>query len=260
MNHLSPSPKTDEVRSETSQASRDKDAPPSDTKVKKMEPLTSEQTPKSPSSFTRSKTSLTGPVSVSNVPAPIVPQDVMMRATIRRTMAEQNPAASPFQPVGPIERFKWLLAALFSSRSFQEIAFQKTRRFKVDEVYLLRRESFTLISYASSDPVRHTYPRKIDYDLRRLRKETQEATQKKLARFQLPNHRNAIIRERKYSLLVAVTRGPENEFFEADLDYIHGKIEHQAGKRLADEVSNFTFPLQPLLEDCLLIQSPSAPS
>ncbi len=215
--------------------------------------------PAAPPSPSKRKKSLTGPVEVRSEPRALAPPDIMLRNTIRRSVSEQNSAASPFRDISPLLRMQWMIQALFSSRTFDDIAFEKTRRFRIEEVYLLRKESYTLISYASSDPIRHIYPRKVDYDLRRLRVEVNEAVKNNLSTFKITGGKNVIIRTGNYSHLVAVIRGTENEFFEDDLDYTHRRIEHRVGKRLIDEVSNFTFPLQPLLEDCLLIQSPTAP-
>ena len=61
----------------------------------------------------------------------------MLRATIRRALAEYSPAARPFQPPGALDRFIWHVQALFTSRTYEDIFFEKTRRFQVEEVFLL---------------------------------------------------------------------------------------------------------------------------
>ena len=53
----------------------------------------------------------------------------MLRATIRRALAEYSPATRPFHPPGSVDRFLWRLQALFTSRSYEDILFEKTHRF-----------------------------------------------------------------------------------------------------------------------------------
>jgi len=208
----------------------------------------------------RTKQAMTGPTQTRTMPTPVVPPEVLLRNTVRRTLAEQGTGSSPFRDLRPWDRLRWTVRALITGRTFDEVAFEKTRRFRVDEVYLLRKESLTLISYASNDAIRHVYPKKVDYDLRRLRVEVQEAITASVTDFTLPAGRQAILRHGRHTHMVAVISGIRHECLEADLGYTHNRIEHQFGRQLRDEVSNFTFPLQPLLEDCLLIQSPLAPS
>ena len=197
---------------------------------------------------------------MQTTPPPVAPTEVALRAAVRRTLAEQQPRHGFFHALRPIDALKWKLMAFLTGQSFDEYVFRKTNRFRVEEVYLLRKKSLTLVSYASRDPIRHAYPRKVDFDLRRLRREVQTALEAKEDFFSLPSHRQAVIRTYRRTYLVAITRGPENLLLRTDLDYTHCHIEHLIGKRIEDEVSNFTFPLQPLLEECLLIQSPGSPS
>jgi hypothetical protein len=64
----------------------------------------------------------------------------------------------------------WRMKALVSSRTCDDIVFERTQRYQVEEVYLLRSESHSLISYGSHNPSHHANPRKIRYDLVRLKR------------------------------------------------------------------------------------------
>ena len=70
----------------------------------------------------------------------------------------------------------------------------------------------------------------------------------------------AIIREGKHTLLVALVRGRSNALVRADLDYVLRQAEDRFGERLEDETDAFLHVLQPILEGCLLIQSPAPPT
>ena len=72
-------------------------------------------------------------------PGAHAPSDLepLLRATIRRALAEYTPASKPFQPPSGIDRLVWQMQALFTSRTFDDILFDKTRRFQVEEAYLL---------------------------------------------------------------------------------------------------------------------------
>ncbi|NIP94226.1 MAG: hypothetical protein GWO24_12535, partial [Akkermansiaceae bacterium] len=75
-----------------------------------------------------------------------------------------------FRQVGFLDRLAWRLRALFTSRTYEDIVFDRTRRFQVEEAYLLRRESHSLLSYASHDPARHAFPRRVESTVRLLAK------------------------------------------------------------------------------------------
>ncbi|MCU0752628.1 MAG: hypothetical protein MUC40_06310, partial [Akkermansiaceae bacterium] len=69
----------------------------------------------------------------------------MLRATIRRALAEYSPASRPFEPPGVLDRLVWHVRALFTSRTYEDILFEKTRRFQVEEVFLLDSSTLALV-------------------------------------------------------------------------------------------------------------------
>jgi hypothetical protein len=183
--------------------------------------------------------------------------EAMLRSTFRRALAEQH--GGPFQPPDVSHRVLWRLQALFTSRSYDEILSDKIRRFHVEEVYLLDRDKLSLISYASSDPVRHAHPRKVGSFARQLALRVRDESGALLLGFELGEGRRTLVRCGHYCLLVAVIRGDVNDLVKADLDFslkrieTRYRIEFVQGQPLLTE-------LQPLLEECLLIHSPAGPA
>jgi hypothetical protein len=183
--------------------------------------------------------------------------EAMLRSTFRRALAEHH--GGPFQPPGVSHRTLWRLQALFTSRSYEEVLSDKIRRFHVEEVYLLDRDKLSLISYASSDPVRHAHPRKIGSFARQLALRVRDDSGALLLGFELGEGRRTVVRCGQFSLLVAVIRGDVNDLVKADLDFALKRIETRyriefvQGHPLLQE-------LQPLLEECLLIHSPAGPA
>ncbi|MCU0750761.1 MAG: hypothetical protein MUF13_14575, partial [Akkermansiaceae bacterium] len=92
----------------------------------------------------------------------------MLRATIRRALAEYSPSSRPFQAPGAFDRFIWHVQALFTSRTYEDIFFEKTRRFQVEEVFLLDAATLAMVSFASCDPARHSSARRISGTAQRL--------------------------------------------------------------------------------------------
>ncbi len=183
----------------------------------------------------------------------------MLRATVRRAIAEQMQTIHHFGQISLIDRISWKLKALFTSRTYDDIVFERTHRYRVEEVYLLRYQSNSLISYASHDPSRHATPRKIKYDLSRLVEELTDDEGELRKSFQLPNNNTAVVRCGQNCFLLASIRGPINALARADLDYVLSQVEQRFGDRLRDQGQQFVHVLQPLLEGCLLIQSPPPP-
>lgn len=183
--------------------------------------------------------------------------EAMLRSTFRRALAEHH--GGPFQAPGVSHRTLWRLQALFTSRSYDEILSDKIRRFHVEEVYLLDRDKLSLISYASSDPVRHAHPRKVGSFARQLALRVRDESGALQLGFELGEGRRTLVRCGHYSLLVAVIRGDVNDLVKADLDFALKRIETRyrsefvQGQPLLQE-------LQPLLEECLLIHSPAGPA
>ena len=183
----------------------------------------------------------------------------MLRNTVRRAIAEQMENSRQFREIGALDRFAWRLRALFTSRSYDDIVFDRTRRYQVEEAYLLRRGSKSLVSYASHDPSRHANPRRVRSTIRRIASQLPSPETTADATFELPENRLGLVREGQHCLLVAVLRGRSNALVRADLDYILRQAEDRFGDRLEQRTEAFIPVLQPLLEGCLLIQSPAPP-
>ena len=183
----------------------------------------------------------------------------MLRSTVRRAIAEQLESSRQFGDIGTVDRLAWRLSALFTSRSYDEIVFDRTRRYQVEEVFLLRKKSKSLISYASHDAVRHASTRRVQSTFRMLTSNLRDADDRIRDSFDLPERRVALVRNGSHTLLVAILRGSSNALVRADLDYIQRQAEERFGTRLNEEGEAFIHVLQPILEGCLLIQSPAPP-
>jgi hypothetical protein len=183
----------------------------------------------------------------------------MLRAAIRRALAESHFATRrPFRAPGLWDRFRWRILALLTSRTYGEILFERTHRFRVEEVFLLDPRTLAMVSYASSDPARHAQPARVHATAKRLARHVKDPRGGIVASFPLPDQCAALAIPGRHALLVAITRGPTNDLLLADLAYCLARVE----ARFADRLDNSTEPLltdlQPFLEDCLLIQSPPA--
>jgi hypothetical protein len=183
--------------------------------------------------------------------------EAVLRATFRRALAEHQ--GGPFQEPGFPHRLLWRTQALFTSRSYDEVLSEKIRRFHVEEVHLLDRDRLSLVSYASSDPVRHANPRRVGSFARQLALRVKDESGAVQLGFELGEGRRTFIRPGEFCLLVAVVRGEINDLLKSDLDFALRRIESRfrepflRGQPLLKE-------LQPLLEECLLIHSPAAPA
>ena len=180
----------------------------------------------------------------------------ILRATFRRALSEHQ--SGPFQDPDFAHRMLWRFQALFSSRSYDEVVADKIRRFHVEEVYLLDRDKLSLVSYASSDPVRHAHPRKVGSFARQLALRVKDESGALQIGFELGEGRRTFVRPGHFCYLVAVVRGEINDLVKSDLDFALRRIENRyrtpfvQGHPLLKE-------LQPMLEECLLIHSPAAP-
>lgn len=182
--------------------------------------------------------------------------EAILRATFRRALAEhQN---GPFQKPGWRHRALWHLQALFSSRAYEEVLADKMRRFHVEEVYLLDRDRLSLVSYASSDPGRHANPRKVGSFARQLALRLRDESGALQLGVELGEGRRTFVRAGRFCYMIAVIQGETNDLLKTDLDFALKRIETRyrtpfvQGQPLLKE-------LQPLLEECLLIQSPAPP-
>jgi hypothetical protein len=182
----------------------------------------------------------------------------MLRATIRRALAEYAPASRPFKPPGAFDRFIWHIQALFTSRTYEDIFFEKTRRFQVEEVFLLDGTTLALVSFASCDPARHASVRRVFNTVQRLALQVRDESGAIRTDFPLADGRQAISRKGRHAILVAVVRGQPGELVRDDLEFALRRIEDHFREQFHDEGSPLLYPLQPFLEDCLLIQSPAS--
>ena len=182
----------------------------------------------------------------------------MLRATIRRALAEYAPASRPFQPPGTLDRFIWHVQALFTSRTYEDIFFEKTRRFQVEEVFLLDAASLAMVSFASCDPARHASIRRVSGTVQRLALQLRDEQGVLRQQFTLPERRSVISRQGRHVILMAVVRGTPGELAFADLEFALRRIEDHFREKFQQEGSAMLHSLQPFLEDCLLIQSPAS--
>lgn len=181
----------------------------------------------------------------------------MLRATIRRALAEFNPTQRPFETPGAIDRLTWRLQALFTSRAYEDIVFEKTHRFQVEEVFLLDLASLALISFASTDPGRHASAKRIEGTVQRLALQVRNADGSIRSEFELPENRTAVSKSGRFAILIAVVRGRTNELVMADLDFSLRRVEDRFREKFAPGGPPLMQELQPFLEDCLLIQAPA---
>lgn len=182
----------------------------------------------------------------------------MLRATIRRALAEYAPAARPFRPPHAYDRFIWHLQALFTSRTYEDIIFEKTHRFQVEEVFLVDAASLALVSFASCDPARHASAKRVTPTVQRLALQLRDEAGKPLESIELPDHRHAITRAGRFVILVAVVRGQPSELILTDLEFALRRVEDRFREQFQQKGSPLLLALQPFLEDCLLIQSPAS--
>ncbi len=180
----------------------------------------------------------------------------LLRATVRRALAEHSPTVRPFHAPGALDRCLWHLRALVSSRSYEEILFEKTRRFQILETFLLDASSLALVSYASSDPARHAVPKRVANTVTRLATRVRREDGTMREQFELPESRNAVALAGKFVVMLAIVRGRPNEMVLADLAFALRRIEDRFHGQFLHPGSPLLHPLQPYLEDCLLIQSP----
>lgn len=181
----------------------------------------------------------------------------MLRATIRRALAEYSPASRPFEPPGVLDRLVWHLRALFTSRTYEDILFEKTRRFQVEEVFLLDYATLALVSFASCDPARHASVRRVTGTAQKLASQLRDSSGRFHPALELSATHRAIARRGRHVILVAIVRGRPSELMLSDLEFALRRIEDYFRDQFTQEGSALLHEVQPFLEDCLLIQSPA---
>ncbi|MBC7981413.1 MAG: hypothetical protein H7Y36_12695 [Armatimonadetes bacterium] len=181
----------------------------------------------------------------------------MLRATIRRALAEYTPASRPFQAPGFLDRLVWRIQALFSSRTYDDVVFEKTHRFQVEEVYLLDAVTLAVVSFASCDPARHSAVKRVESSAQRIALQIRDDNGENRRSFELADGKNIIAETGEHMILVAVVRGQPNELILSDLEFSLRRIEDHFRERFQQAGSALMHALQPFLEDCLLIQAPA---
>lgn len=184
----------------------------------------------------------------------------MLRSTVRRAIAEQIDASVQFRSTGTVDRLGWRLKALMTSRSYDEVVFRSTRRYQVEEAFLLRKEDYSLVSFASHDPARHASEKRVTSTVKKLIRRLADDDGSLRKTFDYTEEQVAIVRQGRHTLLVALVRGRSNALVRADLDFVLRQAEDRFGERLEVEADAFLHVLQPILEGCLLIQSPAPPN
>ena len=182
----------------------------------------------------------------------------MLRSTIRRALAEYSPGVRPFQAPAFTDRFFWHLQALFTSRTYEDILFEKTRRFQVEEVFLVDASSLALVSFASCDPARHASAKRVTSTIQRLAMQLRDDQGEIRETFDLPDQRKVISRSGRFVILIAIVHGRPSELVVSDLEFALRRIEDYFREQFKNVASELLFPLQPFLEDCLLIQAPAS--
>lgn len=182
----------------------------------------------------------------------------MLRATIRRALAESTSGSRPFHPPGAFDRFIWHLQALFTSRTYEDIFFEKTHRFQIGEVFLVDAASLAMVSFASCDPARHSSPRRVESSVQRLALQLRDESGQLRNSFELPGQRHVIARAGRFVTMMAVVRGHPSDLVIADLEYALRRIEDRFRDQFQQQGSALLYTLQPFLEECLLIQAPAS--
>ncbi|MBK1855865.1 hypothetical protein JO972_12915 [Verrucomicrobiaceae bacterium 5K15] len=186
----------------------------------------------------------------------------MLRSTVRRAIAEQMEDSSPFENVAGWDKLAWKMRALFSSRSYEDIIFDQTKRYQVEEVFLLRRHTRSMVSYASNDPARHSHAGKVQSTVKKIASKCSgsQAPGDGESCIKWEENRHLMIRRGQHCILTAIVHGSSNAILRSDLDYALRQAEERFGKALEEENDIHLQILQPLLEGCLLIKAPAIPN
>ncbi len=195
----------------------------------------------------------------NTVPAPFASEDfeAILRCAFRRALSEHT--SGPFDQPAFVQRCLWRFDALLSSRSYEEIIYQKTRRFRIEEIYLFDHDRLSMISFASTDPTRHASARKINLTAQRIAAKIRDHSGAISLVFAVDDGRRALIRIGRWSIMAAIVRGEPDALVRNDLDYALRRIETRFEHDFEADLP-LLLEIQPLLEECLLIHSPVIPS
>lgn len=193
------------------------------------------------------------------VPAPFSgPEfEATLRCAFRRALSEHT--TGPFDQPAFAQRCLWRFDALLSSRSYEEILYQKTRRFRIEEIYIFDHDRLSMVSFASIDPNRHASARKISPSAQRIAAKIRDHEGAISLDFAAGDGRRAMIRIGRWSIMAAIVRGEPDALVRNDLDYALRRIETRFGHDFEADLP-LLLEIQPLLEECLLIHSPVIPS
>lgn len=180
----------------------------------------------------------------------------LLRNILRRTLAEH--ARGPFEEPDPLQKLKWRIDALLTSRSYEEVVEDRIRRFHVEECFLFDAENFVVISYASANPARHTQPRRVAATAAKLSHAITQLNAREHVEFQFEKDTRALVRIEHGTALAVLFRGRPDIDAALDLDCVHARIHARYSKAIEDG-EPLLDELQPILEECLLIHSPLAP-
>lgn len=182
--------------------------------------------------------------------------DPWLRTTIRRAFAEQRALVEPMIEPSFLDHIAWRFQAFFRNDCYEKLVFEKTKRFCIEEVFLLEKKQCKLLSFISNEPSRQSLKKQVLRTIEQIAQSVYDNEGAIRLQFDLPRGRMVEIRQGKKCLLIAVVLGNLNEATRCDLDYTLRRIEDRFGSRLMDEDENLLQDLQPHLEDCLLITAP----
>jgi hypothetical protein len=178
-----------------------------------------------------------------------------LRANLREILAQHT--RGPFDDPDFLQRLGWRFNALVTSRSYEEILHDKTRRFRVEECLLFDLPGLGLVSHASTNPGRHADARKIHATADRVALRLRDLPENQSA-FAFDKSLTAKVTRPPALILVTFVRGPADPQIDEDLDFILREIAANFAAAIADGRPLMN-ELQPRLENCLLLRAPLAP-
>jgi hypothetical protein len=179
-----------------------------------------------------------------------------LRSTIRRALAEQRSLQDAVEEPGLFQRFCWRIGAFFRDRSYEQMLWENTKRFRVEEVYLLERGSGALLSHAGIDEPGASPSKRMAEKARHLAESLYDAEGTIRLQFRQPRGRKAEVRVGRHAVLIAVVLGEFPEALRVDLDYCLRRVEERFGARFCDRDESLARVVQTYLEECLLIAMP----
>jgi hypothetical protein len=181
----------------------------------------------------------------------------LIRQAARRALAEHEPASGSFNRADWWGVLVWKLQALLTSRTFEDVAFDRTRRFRVEEIFLFGRGPLELLSFASRDPFRHANHRKIAPTVRRLAAILEDRQPAHGSSIPLEKRLAATVWHGPGSVMVAIVRGTLTERHATDLGLVHSQAARWLDRRPPCTDRPLIWDLQSILEDGLLISAPA---